>query len=181
MIYMKVINRTEVIDYLKEYKDLFDWDDGGREKAVLTRALKDISNMPYTETHSFEWCTNCKEYNQDNHCCYRWSNVIRDTVEENREYLEQVKWERDLAVKQLEDLGYGLGEKPRVGRWVLKKELVPLPWDSDPLNWDNYDKDTHSEWKEFYHCSNCDWKSGDFKGGNYCRNCGVKMEDNKDE
>jgi hypothetical protein len=63
------------------------------------------------------------------------------------------------------------------GKWILKKELVPLPCDSDPLDWDNYDEDTHSEWKEFYHCSSCDWKSGDFKGGNYCRNCGADMRE----
>lgn len=144
-------------------------------------ALKELSTVFMPSTNSFNWCVGCKEYDQENHCCHRWSNVIRNTVEENREYLEQVKWERDLAVKQLEDLGYGLGEKPRVGKWVLKKELVPLPYDSDPLDLDNYDEDTHSEWKEFYHCSNCDWKSGDFKGGSYCRNCGARMEDNKND
>lgn len=77
----------------------------------------------------------------------------------------------------------GLKELPsaqpniKKGKWILKKELEPLPWDSAPLNWDNYDEDTHSEWKEFYHCSNCDWKSGDFKGGNYCRNCGADMRE----
>lgn len=27
--------------------------------------------------------------------------------------IEQIQWERDLAIKQLHDLGYGLGEKPR--------------------------------------------------------------------
>ena len=26
---------------------------------------------------------------------------------------DQVKWERDIAIEQLKDLGYGLGEKPR--------------------------------------------------------------------
>jgi hypothetical protein len=27
--------------------------------------------------------------------------------------IDQIQWERDLAIKQLHDLGYGLGEKPR--------------------------------------------------------------------
>jgi len=67
------------------------------------------------------------------------------------------------------------------GRWILKKELVPLPWDSDPLDWNNYDEKTHSEWKEYYHCSNCDWKSGEFKGGNFCRNCGADMRGEGEE
>ena len=62
------------------------------------------------------------------------------------------------------------------GKWVLKKELVPLPWDWDPLDWDNYDESTHSEWEEFYHCSNCDYKTGTFERTNYCPNCGAQME-----
>ena len=67
------------------------------------------------------------------------------------------------------------------GKWILKKELVPLPWDSDPLDWNNYDEKTHSEWKEYYHCSNCDWKSGEFKGGNFCSNCGSYNGGEQDE
>lgn len=34
------------------------------------------------EPQTFKWCTDCKEYDQENHCCHRWSKVIRDTVEE---------------------------------------------------------------------------------------------------
>ena len=29
----------------------------------------------------------------------------------SREVFEQVKWERDTAIQQLEELGYGLGER----------------------------------------------------------------------
>ena len=28
---------------------------------------------------------------------------------------DQIKWERDMAIAQLNELGYGLGEKPKVG------------------------------------------------------------------
>lgn len=37
----------------------------------------------------------------------------RDLV--SREAYEQIMWERDVAIQQLQDLGYGLGEKPREG------------------------------------------------------------------
>lgn len=29
-----------------------------------------------------EWCTDCKEYDQEKHCCPRFNRVIRRTVEE---------------------------------------------------------------------------------------------------
>ena len=39
-----------------------------------------------------------------------------DTV--SRVVYEQIMWERDIAIQQLKDLGYGLGEKPRKGEWI---------------------------------------------------------------
>lgn len=39
--------------------------------------------------------------------------------------LEQVMWERDVAIEQLKDLGYSLGEKPKTGHWV-KMPLIEV-------------------------------------------------------
>ena len=61
------------------------------------------------------------------------------------------------------------------GKWILKEELVPLPLDCSPLNYDKYDKNTHSEWQSLYFCSNCGWKSGEFTGGDFCPKCGHDM------
>lgn len=33
---------------------------------------------------------------------------------------DQIKWERDTAIAQLKELGYGLGEKPKTGHWISK-------------------------------------------------------------
>lgn len=33
-------------------------------------------------SEEFEWCTGCKEYDQEKHCCPRWNKVIRNTVGE---------------------------------------------------------------------------------------------------
>ena len=42
------------------------------------------------EPQTFKWCDTCKEYDQEKHCCRRWSKVIRDTVEEmKQEYIER--------------------------------------------------------------------------------------------
>lgn len=29
-----------------------------------------------------EWCSDCKEYDKERHCCPRWNSVIRNTVDE---------------------------------------------------------------------------------------------------
>ena len=36
---------------------------------------------------------------------------------------DQIKWERDMAMAQLNELGYGLGEKPRTGHWIYDKRI----------------------------------------------------------
>ena len=33
----------------------------------------------------WEWCHDCKEYDQEAHCCHRWTKVIRKTVEDVKE------------------------------------------------------------------------------------------------
>jgi hypothetical protein len=32
-----------------------------------------------------EWCHNCKEYDQEKHCCPRYNKIIRNAVEEMKE------------------------------------------------------------------------------------------------
>lgn len=31
----------------------------------------------------FEWCTDCKEYDHERHCCPRWTKVIRNTLNDS--------------------------------------------------------------------------------------------------
>lgn len=40
----------------------------------------------YQPKAEWEWCHDCKEYDQENHCCHRWSNTIRKTVAELEEH-----------------------------------------------------------------------------------------------
>lgn len=35
-----------------------------------------------------EHCTTCKEYDQKNHCCHRWTDCIRRTVDELKDYYD---------------------------------------------------------------------------------------------
>lgn len=51
--------------------------------------IKDLEALEQ-KPQTFKWCTDCKEYDQEKHCCHRWSKVIRDTVEEmKQEYIER--------------------------------------------------------------------------------------------
>ena len=48
----------------------------------ICEICKDNRCWTEKEPQSFKWCTNCKEYDQEKHCCHRYSKVIRDAVEE---------------------------------------------------------------------------------------------------
>ena len=47
----------------------------------------------------FEWCHDCKEYDQNAHCCHRWTKVIRNTVNDLKtQGYEPVKYGQWLDV-----------------------------------------------------------------------------------
>lgn len=46
---------------------------------------KYLHQLSSANEESFEWCHDCKEYDQERHCCHRWTKVIRETVEELRQ------------------------------------------------------------------------------------------------
>ena len=69
---------------------------GGRtERKLQLEIIKAIKNGKALEQEpqSFKWCTDCKEYDQEKHCCHRYSKVIRDTVAE-------------------------IGQEPKTGHWI---------------------------------------------------------------
>lgn len=39
-----------------------------------------LEQLPTVDADEFEWCHDCKEYNQNAHCCHRWTKVISNTV-----------------------------------------------------------------------------------------------------
>ena len=46
------------------------------------KTLRQWIDAIYAASESFEWCEGCKEYDQEQHCCHRYSKVIRQTVAE---------------------------------------------------------------------------------------------------
>lgn len=74
-----LIDRKNAIAVLQILADKMT-DEGRTVMAQAISALRDLSSAEPLE--EFEWCHDCKEYDQEKHCCHRWTKVIRQTVEE---------------------------------------------------------------------------------------------------
>jgi hypothetical protein len=73
-----------------------------------------------------EWCHDCKEYDQDKHCCPRFNNVIRKTVEEIK--------------------------RAKVGHWIVEKgNYLGMRNGHCSCCNDYYTND----WNEMKYCPNC--------------------------
>ena len=77
--------------YRKLYEDaLFKLDHNIITLGEFEEMTKSLDREVEQEPQTFKWCTDCREYDQEKHCCHRWSKVIRDTVEEmKQEYIER--------------------------------------------------------------------------------------------
>ena len=87
-------NRFEIIAEAKsDLLESTNINDSPEEMAVLDNVLFRCWQMGWLkkyELNEFEWCHDCKEYDQEKHCCHRWTKVIRQTVEEvKRQYAQE--------------------------------------------------------------------------------------------
>lgn len=79
------------------------WRDG--RKLLLDELLQVVFELPSAqpEPNYDEWCTDCKEYDQEQHCCPRWNRVIRQTLKdaqpEQPSYVAEIEEEYQKAVK----------------------------------------------------------------------------------
>lgn len=81
----------------------------------------------------------------------------------SRGVFEQVMWERDIAITQLKELGYGLGEKPKTGRWIKVIDKI------DSLG--------NKTWH--YKCDKCG-ASRPPLFDRYCPYCGANMQEGEE-
>ena len=119
------------------------------------------------------------------------------------EIMEQIKWERDVAIEQLKELGYGLGEKIRTDEDCISREEV-CDYIAEFVNHE-YATDREREmvkhiidgiqhlpsvqsmrpkgkWiakkvrgNEVLYCSNCDRGTDVIYNYAFCPNCGADM------
>ena len=76
---------------------------GMAAKRVMGRLIEFVNDLPTAQPplEEFEWCTDCKEYDQKAHCCHRFTKVIRQTVEELKSQPQRMR-----------------------GRWIRHKDWV---------------------------------------------------------
>ena len=76
------MTRDEAIAILKDYKQCAKeiYHDDECYTVAFDMAIEALS-----EPTEFEWCTDCKEYDQEQHCCHRWTKQIRKTIEDIKE------------------------------------------------------------------------------------------------
>lgn len=83
------ISRKAVLDMLEKW----DWQDLYLPICFKENIIDELPSV-YPKSEEFQWCTGCKEYDQEKHCCHRYSKVIRDTVKEMKEAIfEDIKAE----------------------------------------------------------------------------------------
>ena len=88
------VSRQAAIDAIDSYEvDAPDYMQGWAVK--LIEAIKGdirglISELPSAQPEYCldEWCTKCKEYDHERHCCPRFNHVIRTTLQEVKEVQE---------------------------------------------------------------------------------------------
>ena len=110
-----LISRQAMIDTMRKRKALFCKNRiefmalPNDEKArvdEIDNCISNLVNAPDAELEVFEFCASgenpCKEYDQQNHCCHRWTKVIRQTVEE-------LKAQKSEITAIVEDFGHPCG------------------------------------------------------------------------
>ena len=59
-----------------------------------------IDELPSAQPDLDEWCTDCKEYDTERHCCPRWNRVIRETLKDAQTEIircKDCKWFGDIG------------------------------------------------------------------------------------
>ena len=79
-----LISRQAAIDAVRSYYD---------EEYALTDSIEElIEKLPSAGPSLDEWCTDCKEYDQEKHNCPRFNRVIRKALTE-AEPVRKGRWE----------------------------------------------------------------------------------------
>lgn len=80
-----LISRQAALDILCDFAGCIVDTPGGDYHRAYKEYRHKMEILPSANEESFEWCTDCKEYDQEQHCCHRWTKNIMETIEEIKE------------------------------------------------------------------------------------------------
>lgn len=69
-----LISRQSLLNNLERYRELFSWDDGDRERAILSRVIKELQSMPSAELIR---CEDCKWWDKDDGSPYGYCLAMK--------------------------------------------------------------------------------------------------------
>ena len=81
------MDNKEVINWLTRIRDRL-MTTSSKQFEAMTIAIAALEQ----QMEDNEWCLDCKEYDKEQHCCHRFTKVIRQAVEERRRELPDSKW-----------------------------------------------------------------------------------------
>jgi hypothetical protein len=150
-----------------------DYESAGFQKA-LEMAIKALEQEQQADN---EWCTDCKEYDHEKHCCPRFSQVIRTTLQE---YCENAVSREDVLLMLTgEDLPDDASKLISIFSERIKKLPLVKP-EQKKGHWIYQTSDDYlGELNGYYECSECGRTVGDTVGDIYTEypycHCGAKM------
>ena len=98
-----LIERQEVMDAIHKCTDVY----VNNLPIMIYKAelYKAILELPSAEPEMKwdEWCTDCKEYDQERHCCPRFNRVIQNALEEMNENIKSLVTDRNTNPAHADD------------------------------------------------------------------------------
>lgn len=84
---MDLIDRVDVLETFSELYDVFEDNKAIHKK--LNKVYDKLRALPAVQPqrNTDEWCTDCREYDSEKHCCPRWNRVVRQTLSEQPEII----------------------------------------------------------------------------------------------
>jgi hypothetical protein len=163
------MTREEAIDYLKRSLAIECEDDDIRyHNEILEFTIKALEQEPcedaISRAQALSDCADWYGYGYRDNTFYKLLKDMPPVTPKTECSCEQIKWERDMAIEQLKELGYGLGEKPRTGHWIEGQTNNPNVHNIlCSCCFEGYPSKGHA---------NSQYTREKFK---YCPNCGAKM------
>lgn len=102
---------------------------GGHAGYKACAIIEMLKNAPSAqpEVDEYEWCHDCKEYDQERHCCPRWNWVIRETLKDMQSERKKGKWRRNNTYRGDDTSGFvdpdwrcsECGKQASVNEWFM--------------------------------------------------------------